>query len=124
MELLVPGHMSSERFDQAFFRREFKDGQTPRCDLIVCEGEVAVIELVLMNGKVLDINCFEEFRRGYLVATIFVDPPKCDQLYRSYVRYDAIFGVNVRRYQPEGRRLGFKRHKPMVEVLEPIARDE
>lgn len=117
MSLLIPGGMAgSESFDQAFFQREFKDGQVPRCDLIDA-GDVEVVELVLVNGQVLDINCFEEFRRHHVVATVFVDPPECDHLYRSYIRYDAIFQVNVRHFEPTGRKLGFDKSKatPTVE---------
>jgi len=118
--LLVPGHLSGERFDQEFFRREFKDGDTPKCELILEDEDISVVELVLLNGSVLDINCFEEFRRGYLVANVFVNPPKCDRLYRAYVRYDSIFQVNVRRYRADSRPVGFAQHTPTVEVLESV----
>ena len=76
------------------------------------------LELILVNGQVLDINCFEEFRRHHVVATVFADPPECDSLYRSYIRYDAIFQVNVKHFEPTGRKLGFDKSKatPTVET--------
>jgi len=114
---------AAETFDQEFFRREFKDGQVPRCELLQ-GGDVDVVELVLVNGTVLDVNCFEEFRRHYLVADVFVDPPQCDHLYKTYVRYDSVFQVNVRQFKAPNRKLGFARHKPIVEVLESVTREE
>ncbi|MCA8925853.1 MAG: hypothetical protein KDD82_28860 [Planctomycetes bacterium] len=116
MLILPDGGASSTAFDQDFFRREFKDGDVPRCDLLA-EGPVSVVELVLVNGDTLDINAFEEFRRGYIVATVFADPPACDDLYRAYIRYDAVFQVNVRTVLAEGR-LGFHKHPPVIEADE------
>lgn len=113
--LLIPGQTGSEAaFDQEFFRREFKDGDVPRCDLIG-DGPISIVELVLVNGATLDVNCFEEFRRGYLVATVFVDPPRCENLYRAYVRYDSIFQVNLRHHQSPERSIGFTSHVPLVD---------
>jgi hypothetical protein len=114
MELIVPGQpAAAAHFDQRFFTREFEDGDVPRCSL---EGELDVVELVLVNGQTCDVNCFEEFRREFLVVTLFQDPPQCDHLYRSYIRYDSILRVNVRKYAARNRRLGFlKAHSVLVE---------
>ena len=117
MLILPDGSGSSGTvFGQDFFRREFKDGDVPRCDLLQT-GPVSVVELVLVNGATLDVNCFEEFRRGYIVATVFNDPPQCDDLSRTYIRYDAIFQVNVRSHAAD-QRLGFIKHPTAIEEPE------
>ncbi|MEZ6189465.1 MAG: hypothetical protein R3F62_31255 [Planctomycetota bacterium] len=48
------------------------------------------------------------------MATVFSAPLECEDLYRAYVGYDAIFQVNVRTVQNEGR-LGFHEHSTKVE---------
>lgn len=112
-DLLLPSHFvaQAERpygpFDQDFFREKFNAGVAPHCELFA-EGEVPVVELQLVNGETCDVYAFEAFHEDHLVAQVFIDPPKCESFYMSFVRYDSIFRVNIRYYEPPLRRLGFK----------------
>ncbi len=121
-QLLVPGNFVASEgqgpFGRAFFVDQFQEGQAPACSLIG-EGEVPVVVLELMNGVTCDIYAFEAFKRDYLVAQVFVDPPECDEFYLSFIRYETIFRVNVRYYRSPDRRLGFKPSKAAVEVDDP-----
>ena len=121
-ELLLPGHATRDPgatpFDRTFFVRHFHSDEPPVCDLYA-EGEVPVVELELVNGTDCDVFYFEGFRKDYLVALLFVDPPKCEKFYRSYIRYESILRVNVRYYDPPKRKLGFKPATPPIDDHEP-----
>ena len=108
--MIIPGAAggpSGAPFDKEFFRRELGDDHAPVCSL-ADEAEVAVVELVLANGETRDVERVLELRRDLLVADVFEDPPDCRRLFRAYVRYDTILGVNVRTYRNDRRTLGFK----------------
>jgi hypothetical protein len=128
-ELLLPGQ--SERdppetpFDRNFFLRHFHSDDAPVCDLYE-QGEIPVVELELTNGETPDIYYFEAFRRDFLVALLFVDPPKCTDFYRSFIRFEAIYRVNIRYYPGATRELGFKPALPEVddEAPKPLSNKE
>ncbi|RMG09890.1 MAG: hypothetical protein D6731_18780 [Planctomycetota bacterium] len=100
-------------FGQAFFREHFSADEPPACQLYE-RGEIPVVELELLNGATCDVYYFEAFRKRYLIALLFVDPPRCDEFYRSFVPYEAIFRVNIRYHEPARRSLGFRADYPTV----------
>ena len=113
-ELILPGGLNAKSFDRRFFLDEFgAPEKSPQCELMAT-GDVPVVELELVNGRTCDVFCFVEFRRELLVAELFVDPPKCDRYYRSYIRFESIFRVNIRSYKSAERKLGFKPQQPAV----------
>ncbi len=118
-ELLLPGRAESEDpatpFDRYFFMSNFDTPEPPACDLYT-SGEIPVVELELSNGETPDVYYFEAFRKEFLVALLFVDPPKCDQFYRSFIRYETIYRVNIRYHKAPSRTLGFK--PTLVEIDE------
>ncbi|MBI4242880.1 MAG: hypothetical protein HY606_02215 [Planctomycetes bacterium] len=115
-QIFIPGQQPIYLgpFNQAFFLKEFKEGQVPECELIE-SGSIPVVELQLFNGETCDIYSFEQFRREFIVAQIFVDPPKCEEFYKSYIRYETIFKINIRQYKEQTRPIGFRPAKPVVE---------
>lgn len=118
-QLLVPGGFvpaGSDRgpFDRLFFAEHFKEGIAACCQGYE-RGEVPVVVLELANGVSCDVFAFEAFKKNLLVAQVFVDPPDCDDVYLSFIRYETIFRVNVRYYPSPDRRLGFKVTNPEVE---------
>jgi len=118
-QLLVPGGFvpaGSDHgpFDRGFFTEQFKEGVAPSCQNYA-RGEVPVVVLELVNGVTCDVYAFEAFRKNLLVAQVFVDPPDCDDVYLTFVRYETIFRVNVRYYPSPDRRLGFKVTSPEIE---------
>lgn len=108
-ELIIPGAVAGPAvFNQRFFAQRFQEGgEAPACPAYGA-GEVPVVELLLVNGQLCDVFHFEAFERDYLVAQLFVDAPECDDLYRSYIRYESVFRVNIRTYQTTTRRVGFE----------------
>lgn len=114
--LFIPGQQPIYwgPYNQSFFVKEFKEGHVPQCELMQ-KGEIPVVELQLYSGETCDIFSFEQFNREYLVALIFVDPPSCSEFYRSYIRYDSIFKINIKTYKDQTRPLGFRPAKPVVE---------
>ena len=109
-ELLIPGnYVNRERpygpFDRDFFAAHFQAGVAPNCDL---EGETPVVELELASGVTADVAAFQAFKKDHLVAQLYVDPPSCNAFYLSFIRYETIFRVNVRSYDPPARSLGFR----------------
>lgn len=110
--LIIPGQ-GGAAFDLAFFRREFAE-KGPACD--VDADQVPVVELVLTNGDSPDVASIEELRRDLLVAKVFADPPDCSTIYTAFVRYDAIYQVNIKTYPSSARRLGFGGAPPRVEA--------
>jgi hypothetical protein len=115
-QIFIPGQQPIYvgPFNQSFFLKEFKEGQVPQCDLI-SSGEIPVVELQLLNGETCDVFCFEQFRREFIVAQIFIDPPKCEEFYKSYIRYETIFKINIKFYKSQTRPMGFRPSKPVVE---------
>ena len=115
---MLPGQLERDPpetpFDRGFFVREFHSDEPPLCDLYE-RGEIPVVELELTNGETPDVYYFEAFRRDFLVALLFVNPPKCTDFYRSYIRYETIFRVNVRYYEGGSRELGFKPARPALD---------
>ncbi|MGE0713451.1 MAG: hypothetical protein AB7N76_36180 [Planctomycetota bacterium] len=111
-ELLVPrDYATRERpygpFDRDFFAEHFREGVAPGCE-IFADGDVPVVELELVNGETCDVFAFEAFNLDHLVAQLFVDPPQSEALYLSFIRYETIFRINVRYYEPPRRALGFQ----------------
>ena len=117
-ELLLPGQVDRDPpetpVDRSFFLREFPSDEPPLCQLYE-RGEIPVVELELTNGETPDVYYFEAFRRDFLVALLFVNPPKCTDFYRSYIRYETIYRVNIRYYEGQSRELGFKPAHPVVD---------
>jgi hypothetical protein len=126
-ELLLPGQAERDPpetpFDRNFFLRQFHSDEPPACELYE-QGEIPVVELELTNGETPDVYYFEAFRRDYLVALLFLDPPKCTDFYRSYIRYETIFRVNIRYYPGATRELGFKPAVPETDEETPLALPE
>jgi hypothetical protein len=124
MSLLIPDHYVEHEtppgpFNREFFAAHFRAGVAPSCELF-SEGEVPVVELELVNGETCDVFAFEAFKRDHIVAQLFVDPPRCEEFYLSFIRYETIFRVNVRYYAPPQRELGFRLDKePEVEQDAP-----
>lgn len=120
-ELLIPGRPEAEEpetpFDRYFFMANFHSAEPPACELY-SSGEIPVLELELTNGETPDVYYFEAFRKQYLVALLFVDPPQCDQFYRTFIRYETIYRVNIRYYDPPTRMLGFKASVPLLDEEE------
>ena len=117
-DLLVPGGWAaagSGPFERRFFAAHFKAGEPPKCDAAFADGEVPVVELELVNGRICDVFHFVAFRRDHIVAELFVDPPDCSDLYLSYIRYESVFRVNVRHYRGNDRKLGFKSDETEVD---------
>lgn len=120
-ELFLPSHFVANRerpygpFDRDFFAEKFNTGEAPHCELFAA-GEVPVVEIELVNGETCDVFAFEAFEEDHLVAQLFDDPPSCERFYLSFVRYESIFRVNVRYYEPRERSLGFR---PMRLELPP-----
>jgi hypothetical protein len=111
-QILLPsgalhGEPDGPPFDRDFFIEHFRSESAPACDLYA-NGELPVVELELMNGGDVDVFAFEAFKKEFLVALLFEDPPDCTRFYRSYIRYETIFRVNIRYYEPPKRALGFK----------------
>ena len=108
-ELILPGAAAGPAvFNQRFFSHRFQEGGVaPACPAFGA-GEIPVVELLLTNGQLCDVYHFEAFERDYLVAQLFVDAPECDDLYRSYIRYESVFRVNIRVYQTRTRKVGFE----------------
>ena len=117
-ELLLPGRAEhddpSTPFDRYFFMANFHSTEPPSCELYE-SGELPVVELELSNGETPDVYYFEAFRTEFLVALLFVDPPKCDDFYRSFIRYESIFRVNIRYYKSPERKLGFSPRLALVD---------
>ncbi|MBL4846319.1 MAG: hypothetical protein JKY65_12390 [Planctomycetes bacterium] len=112
-ELLVPSHFVANKerpygpFDRDFFASQFNAGVAPRCDLFA-DGEVPVVELQLANGETCDVFAFQAFEEDHIVAQLFDDPPDCKSFYVSFIRYETVFRVNIRYYEPPKRPFGFK----------------
>tara|TARA_B100000965_G_scaffold336037_1_gene302177 strand:+ start:117 stop:536 length:420 start_codon:yes stop_codon:yes gene_type:complete len=111
-ELLIPGnYVNRERpygpFDRDFFAAHFQAGLAPSCEIDV-DGDTPVVELELASGETVDVAAFTAFKKDHLVAQLYVDPPSCDGLYLSFLRYEAIFRINIRSYDPPSRTLGFR----------------
>jgi hypothetical protein len=119
-ELLVPASYVANKerpygpFDRDFFAAQFNAGVAPRCELFA-DGEVPVVELELVNGETCDVFAFEAFHEDHMVAQLFDDPPSCESFYLSFVRYETIFRVNIRYYEPPARPFGFK---PVLAVVD------
>lgn len=115
VELLLPGGSDRVPFDRAFFAQHFEAGEAPACELSASDADVPVVELELVNGQTCDVFHFIAFQREFLIADLFVDPPDCEDLYRSYIRYETVFRVNIRYYPAPSRRLGFEPQKVPVQ---------
>lgn len=119
-DLLVPASYVANKerpygpFDRDFFASQFNAGVAPRCELFA-DGEVPVVELQLVSGETCDVFAFEAFHEDHLVAQLFDDPPNCESFYLSFIRYETVFRVNIRYYEPPARPFGFKPVRAIVD---------
>lgn len=126
-ELLVPASYVANKerpygpFDRDFFADQFNAGVAPRCELFA-EGEVPVVELELVNGETCDVFAFQAFHEDHLVAQLFDDPPSCESFYLSFIRYETVFRVNIRYYEPPARPFGFKPALAVVDGTPTVAK--
>ncbi len=100
----IPQRQPSGPFGPDFFKRKFHQFIREACNATDAK---TVLELVLVSGQVLDISHFEEFDNDYMLACVFVDDRNCEDIYHTYIRYDAIFRVNVFDAKKDSRQLGF-----------------
>ena len=106
-----PGGMSQEdAFGPVFFRTQFMDRIKKAYDP---EAETPIIELMLSNGQVLDVSCIVELKPNYVLVEAFIDERDPENTFRTFIRYQTIYRINVQRSPKNDRPIGFNiRHEP------------
>ncbi|NUQ35870.1 MAG: hypothetical protein HUU29_13130 [Planctomycetaceae bacterium] len=106
-------------FGPDFFRRRFAEYIRQYCKLN--EDSTQVVEVVLASGAALDICHIEEIADEYLLLAVYLDTRTCEDIYRTYIRYDAIFQINVIDKPVSSRPVGFNAGYKTVAVSETPA---
>lgn len=112
------GSSGEEVFGQRFFRTEFMDYVREHCTLGE-DADTPVLYLILVSGQRLDVSHIAELHARYMVVEAFDDPDdrSCKSTHRVYIRYGAIFQIEVRIADRADRALGFTVREPRT--IEP-----
>jgi hypothetical protein len=104
------GQSQEDAFGPVFFRSQFMDRIKACYDP---EAETPIIELMLTNGQVLDVACVIELKPEYVLVEAFIDERDPERTFRTFIRYQTIYRINVQSKPKDDREIGFNiRHEP------------
>ncbi|MDC1142586.1 hypothetical protein OAU50_05810 [Planctomycetota bacterium] len=104
------GQSQEDAFGPVFFRSQFMDRIKKAYNP---EAETPIIELMLTNGQVLDVSCIVELKPDYVLLEAFIDDHDPERTFRTFIRYQTIFRINVLRQPKNDRPIGFQvGHEP------------